>query len=895
MPRLIPRASAAALHWLALSLAGLVLLLGPLTAHAAPPSDCLAAGAIAELEPGERTLLRQMCEGSPSPEGAERVAEARATLIAGLRLEGWKAAFVARAIASTAPAPAEATARQRAQEAWLGELLARTHTQRGKEAAACTTFHDLASGAIRELEHGVTGTIPVSPRDLEADDACVSDDEQERLDALIEGWHLLTIPGRSRDVVDAWSVDVDGLEVLRVEPIPYLHDGQRGWLLLLPRDRMVTLTMRQPDLDMPWAETRRLVDIDSVLSRRRSECVIIEAGADPEGGWSVVVNGSSAPLETVSTAAGGQRTQRAILNLPRDPATDERAAPRELVFVSTQPGIEPWVSSLAEPREEGHGRCRSVAYDLSGLNNPQEHIGIAQVAVDDSCRNRGIVPSRVRSYAEGYTERADKKLIPLDAWAEVMEIFRDLESRLGSRAEAERGASRGDLDDSEQMVVLASELRRRGVDSLLYFDVRCPERSTEVTVIGTRVDLDDFVGRAKSKVTGVDTDDLLAVRSHDSRSRDLREAMEVVLSDLLDQPHVRFVDPPDTIERGLRRDLRVVGIGAGVDVEVWSLGAARTEAVCTQVEELNDLSSFAKLRTIRDAARHGSSVPRLRERTTGNHTELELGGLPKGKYLAIATAVTNGESTLREDDEIGHALCFEVVEREIELVTDILGFKQWTTPRTNPISSQLSFVRISGSVRYTTWEFFEFGGSVGYEHVEYTTQSAPVWDELSLVDLTESLHSQLSWRRNGIFMGPFAGLRFPFARWPWPVCRKGKGDDCAIIRERRQANPSLATFFVNAQLLFNVGIANIDGLPAELAAVQSDSVLAGDVDLSFKSGIRIRPRRLASFGVFGGLLLSDLANSTIKNALDEEFWANDWGVRAFVGIELGLGLLGRSS
>ena len=74
-----------------------------------------------------------------------------------------------------------------------------------------------------------------------------------------------------------------------------------------------------------------------------------------------------------------------------------------------------------------------------------------------------------------------------------------------------------------------------------------------------------------------------------------------------------------------------------------------------------------------------------------------------------------------------------------------------------------------------------------------------------------------------------------------------------------------------------------------------DSVLAGDVDLSFKSGIRIRPRRLASFGVFGGLLLSDLANSTIKNALDEEFWANDWGVRAFVGIELGLGLLGRSS
>ncbi|MCA9712364.1 MAG: hypothetical protein KDK70_41395, partial [Myxococcales bacterium] len=513
-------------RWLALVGVALWVLGWASPARAAADPSCASAEAISELEPDERARLRQLCEGASTPGPQDK-----ATLEAGLRLEGWKAAFVARALARATPPPPEAVEPQRRHEAWLASLLARTRKQRGKEVPACATLRDLVTGSVRDLEAGRLA-IPASLHDLEADEGCVPSDERERLERLVAGWRLLTIPRRDEDRVEAFSVDFDQLSVHGVEPIPFDAEGHSAWLLLLPEDRMVTVSVTQPDLDVPWVETRRMADIDFTLSRRRAECVIIEAGTDVGSTWSVVVNGEPTPLEVVSTHQQGRLTQRAILALPQDPRSEQAQltggvrSVRQVVFISA--GVEPWASSLAEPRDEDHGRCRSVAYDLTGLHSPQEQIGVAQVSVDRQCRNRGIVPSRVRSYAESYTEQANKKLIPLDAWAEVMEVFRELEGRLGSQTSAERGASRGDLDDSEQMIVLASELRRRGVDSLLYFDVRCPQSSMDVTVIGTRVDLDDFVGRARSRVTGIDTDELLDVRSHDSRSRDLRESMEVV-------------------------------------------------------------------------------------------------------------------------------------------------------------------------------------------------------------------------------------------------------------------------------------------------------------------------------------------------------------------------------
>ncbi len=867
-----------------------LLFLGfPRESQAAPDSSCVAARAISELEPDERERLRRMCEAS-GPSGAALDATDRTTVSAGLYLEGWKAAFVARALATVHPPRAEASKLQRGHERWVTELLARTHRKGKADVPTCGTLRELVTSAIGDLEHGA-GAVPPSVRDLAADRDCVTEDEQERLQTLSEGWRLLTIPRRTKDDVEAWVVDLDTLEVLDIQPIPYADDGTEAWLLLLPKDHMVTVSVLQSELDVPWIETRRLVDIDIVLPRRNAECVIIEAGTDAGSDWSVVVDGSPTPLEPVSTRGGGQ-TQRAILALPREPVDPAGGVPsahrssRELVFVSDHDDAAPWVSSLAEERDDDHGRCRSVAYDLTGLYSPQEHIGVAQVSVDQQCRDRGIVPSRVRSYVEGYAERADKTLIPLDTWAEVMEVFRDLESRLGSETSAERGASRGDLDDSQQMIVLASELRRKGIDSLLYFDVRCPKPSRGVTVIGTRVDLDSFVGRAQSKVTGIDTDELLAVRSHDSHSEQLRESMEVVLSDLLVQPHVRFVDPPARVERGVHHKLRAVGVHVdhGLDIGVWALPGTNV-AVCDQVQEVNDLSSFDRFETIQTIARRNGK-PVLIRGTIESQLDVELGGLEKGTYLAIASMASREGAP---QSEVGYAVCFEVGQRDLEIFADISGFRQLTQPRSAPVSTRFSFVRIGGGVRYSAWEYLEFGGRIGYELIEYSTDVVPTFDDLELIDIDSDGRTAVNWQRHGLFAGPFIGVRVPFGRFPWPTCKRGTRDDdeCAVIRERRQANPSLATFFLDAHGMVNFGIANIGGVPDAIVDAGVNSAFGADFDLGLTSGIRLRPRRSMTFGVFAGVLVTDIANANTNNAIQHEFWTNDWGVRGLAGFELG--------
>ncbi|MCA9710776.1 MAG: efflux RND transporter permease subunit, partial [Myxococcales bacterium] len=346
------------------------------------------------------------------------------------------------------------------------------------------------------------------------------------------------------------------------------------------------------------------------------------------------------------------------------------------------------------------------------------------------------------------------------------------------------------------------------------------------------------------------------------------------------------------IERGRPRRLRAVGVDTGVEIEIWPLRNADGAALCPHVDEINALSSFDAFATIRRTVVDRIGRAQLRHRDAGGHADVEVGGLLPGDYLALATAVDPKDGG-RRDDRIGHARCFSVHQRELELTFDIAGFKQWTQPRNTPVSTRQSFVRIGAGVRYTNWEYFEFGGRLGYELVEYTTEVVPSWDDLLLVELPPDGRVPISWRRHGLFVSPFVGVRVPFGRWPRITC--GKGPDCATIKERRRANPALMTYFVDAQVAVNFGIADISSLPPELVASESSAVLEPDLDLGLKTGVRVRPRQVAGFGVFAGVLLTDLTNARTINARQQEFWTNDWGVRGIVGIELGLGLRGKRS
>jgi hypothetical protein len=292
---------------------------------------------------------------------------------------------------------------------------------------------------------------------------------------------------------------------------------------------------------------------------------------------------------------------------------------------------------------------------------------------------------------------------------------------------------------------------------------------------------------------------------------------------------------------------------------------------CNSIRKLNSLDGqrlpakdlrlgdkqYGRLRhaTITDIIVEGERDPR----------EVNLGGLAAGTYALTATFGAHADS-LRYA-----TVCFVVSEQNLQTFFNFSGFQQWRGKyiKTNPRSDQLTFVRVVGGVRYiTARDFFEFGPEVGYERLGYEAAGPVSWDGPT------SVTTSVKWTRHGTLLGGFFGARFPISRCAWTPKKTVR--ECGVFGASTLA-------FLNFHLLANVGVLDLRNVPN----TSGTEVLDIDMDVGGFAGVRGKPRRHVTVGVFGGLLLTDVTR--LGNLRQAASYAYDWSIRFVVGLEVGWG------
>jgi hypothetical protein len=895
--------------WLTL-LAVLVIVLIPRRASAQDPRqepspnpnsiDCSVAEVLPEFTDAERGILGEQCRTQTGEVDKSILENA-------FKLGGWRAVFVAR-VASQNVDPGKVDllrARQLNAEIRFKQLLESKHQVKGKPEYSCAAMRKMIGTAL--VDHSNNVASPTAPRltELKQDNTCAlkhsesgTPEDKLVLDELGAEWRLFTVPSRPGDVVRAWIYD--GEVVYKASSIPYDDGvGHNALLVLVPADKLAAFEIIHADLDIPWTHVNRFHESEFQAFDRDTDCLVVEVSTDVEkkSDWTLVMEGKAFVLRPTEPGENDQRESllhRQVLNITR--GKSEGRSSHDIAFVRTSTTADStsdetdnksqdhiWVSSLVDDtNSRRQGGCRIIAYDLTALKWSASY-GL-EVSVEPECTQQGVHAAKLRAYSEQYVNEIGGSLIHLDEWAETLRNLNNLLDSLDSvgRDEASQTQARAPQQDRlgayESMHDLANVLVGKGVNALLDLEVTCTGSTVQVT--GKALNLNEFANRpsAWTRTRDIDTD-VLRMKSYSTNAASLREAMEVVLGNIVEDKkhatrgHVRIASLPRQVARGSKTPIHAVAGHANQKVEgsesIWIQRIKSDQ--CNSIRKVNSLASQQhiipeELVTDRSPLDPPSPVPvgdkGRKVRRKPMERTINLGGLAPGTYAAYAKHAGSFA-----------VVCFMVSEQNLQGFVNLSGFQQSRGQHLlqNPRADQLTFVRLLGGVRYiVARNFVEFGPEIGYERLGYAATGSVSWDGPT------SATGLVKWERHGLLLGGFLGPRLPFSRC---ALRPQK-----VWVERRCGLFGASTLaFFNLHLLANVGFLDLRDVPNGAATEALDI----DMDVALVGGLRGKPPGAVTIGVFIGLLLTDVTRARdLRQAASYKY---DWSTRFIAGLEMAWG------
>lgn len=887
-------------------------LLIPGLAFAGPADPCNRIAGLTELERSERATLEDNCRNNEHGKVDKLVKVL-------LRHGDWRAHVGIGLLPTSEPKdsaePQDSAEGTKNPEDLLEKILAHPACEQLQRDFRVYVHATRSSRHPRPDEQPNT---PVPWLGSDVPKKCMSPEEVTKLrDWLAERWMLAFI-GLDKDELDIHALpaarfDGDSLPGRRIVPaidyfVPTPGGTEQIAIAWLKKDEYVVAKVDQHDLDVDWFVSKMMRD-DDVYEPRADGCLIVEVGnEDKDLVWYAIVGGTPLALDRSSA----EETYRGVF----------RALPEvdDVVLVARNETTSEWVwasDATIKPAAKGQA-CRELRSDLRGVSRPHEpRYGITRIWVDDQCGELGLTQARVLRYVEHYLTGADAKFELLETWADAVAVLRQLDEDLAHGSAV--GATRRELDIGDSLSTAAAELRRHGVNVLLDLEVRCAGANPDPSVTGRTIDLGKFSYRQRSQLMGVDTSGLIEVRTHTKPINELRAALDVVLSHLLERAQPRLNTIDSHVKVGTREVLTAVAEVRGahdgddrMELRVMRLSNLEAIATCELIGRSNELASvedFAELSSrlkrwgeawvaSESAAGPGceaksatglgdggsldgarakicASSP-LDQATTS--LSAELGGLRAGNYLAYAWIASRNSAN---SDFV--ATCFDVVEDDLSLFTSFSGIVGARGRLNSDTNLQLGELRRERVIhlqalfggRYTAPSIFEFGFELGYTYSKYHADDWPSWDNLAIPAQPEA-DNQLQWDRHGVLVGGFMGARFPFSRCFYRSSRTCPGSSSrvsAFLRLHVRENIGLVTDVrVGDQLI---------GLPSGQQAFNAD------LDISLNGGLSYRPRNGVQMSVWIGTLWSDISQGikAIRKPDVASHLTYDYNITPMLGFE----------